>query len=96
MLVQLTTPIISSSIATLNTNANIPIEREMVTVIGFGDTIDGGNPSDILLGVTVDVFNFTYCNRIYGTINDTIQICAGTDIGGRDSCQGKYYYKDFI
>lgn len=58
-----------------------------VTTMGWGTTESGGDPSDVLLEVEVDVVNNTTCAEEY--IDDLISenmICAGRE--GKDSCQG--------
>ena len=88
MLVKLAEPSTLAPVVELNFDASIPAVAEVVTVIGFGDTTDGGDPSPELLTVTVDTFDDAFCFDLYNSFVPTTMICAGTVAGGRDSCQG--------
>jgi trypsin len=88
MLVKLNNTIFETEGATLNYNDDIPAAGDDLSVIGFGFTSENGENSDILLTTTVDAFSFSACNDVYGVIDDEVMICAGTDTGGRDSCNG--------
>jgi trypsin len=88
MLVKLSTPATLSPIVTLNFDPSIPAEGDVVTVIGFGDTTDGGSPSSELLMVDVDTYSDDFCFNLYNSFIPETMICAGTAAGGRDSCQG--------
>jgi trypsin len=87
MLVKLATPA-SSPVVTLNTDPAVPAADEVVTVIGFGDTLDGGDPSMVLLMVDVNVYTDQFCDNVYNVFEPDTMLCAGTPAGGRDSCQG--------
>jgi trypsin len=87
MLVKLLTPS-SSPVVALNFDPAVPAIDEVVTVIGFGDTSDGGDLSDVLLMVDIDVYADQSCANLYGNFDPDTMICAGTESGGRDSCQG--------
>ena len=69
----------SAPVVTLNFDAAVPLDGEVVTVIGYGDTGDG-NVSDTLLEAEVDVYSNDSCG-----IPES-QLCAGTEAGGRDRC----------
>ena len=62
-----------------------------VTVSGWGDTSEGGSPSNRLQVVNVPVVDAQTCRDSYQPaaidITDTM-VCAGFISGGRDSCQG--------
>jgi trypsin len=88
MLVKLTNPSTLSPVVELNWDPTIPVINDVVTVIGFGDTISGGDPSNVLLTVTVDVYSDDVCLDLYNSFVPETTICAGTSAGGRDSCQG--------
>ena len=88
MLVKLTDPSTLSPLVELNFDPAIPAVGDVVTVIGFGDTADGGDPSNDLLSVTVDTFDDDFCFDLYNSFVPETMICAGTVAGGRDSCQG--------
>jgi trypsin len=87
MLVKLTDPA-TSPLVTINSDPTVPAVGDVVTVIGFGDTTDGGDPSPMLLMVNVDVFSDQFCDDLYNVFEPSTMICAGTVDGGRDSCQG--------
>ena len=88
MLVKLTDPSTLSPAVDLNFNDVVPAVGDVVTVIGFGDTADGGEPSPELLMVNVDTFADDFCLNLYNSFVPETMICAGTVDGGRDSCQG--------
>ena len=88
MLVKLTDPSALSPVVELNFDASIPTVGEVVTVIGFGDTTEGGETSNELLTVNVDTYADDFCFNLYNSFVPERSICAGTAAGGRDSCQG--------
>ena len=88
MLVKLSEPVLDVVPVKLNFDPNIPADRDPAKVIGFGDTEPDGTFSNILLETQVQVFPFFDCNSYFGSIVNELMICAGTDEGGRDSCQG--------
>jgi trypsin len=56
-----------------------------VTVIGYGVTQEGGDVSDNLLEVDVQVVSHSTCNSQYGGgIFDETMICAGVSGGGKE------------
>lgn len=59
-----------------------------VLTIGFGATQEGGNISDELRFVRLTMRSHGYCDREYGHIRDSSQICIGSSRAGEDSCQG--------
>lgn len=61
-------------------------DGDNVTVMGWGTTTEGGELSDILLEVEVDIVDNDACDVIYdGFITDNM-LCAARE--GKDSCQG--------
>jgi trypsin len=88
MLVKLTDPSTLSPVVQLNFDPAIPAVGDVVTVIGFGDTVSGGDASNDLLTVTVDTYADDFCFNLYNSFVPETMICAGTVAGGRDSCQG--------
>jgi Trypsin len=88
MLVKLSEPVLDIVPVELNFDATVPADGDPVTVIGFGDTEPDGTFSSTLLETQVEVFPFFDCNSYFGSIVDELMICAGTEMGGRDSCQG--------
>ena len=63
-----------------------------VTVAGWGATIEGGVPADMLQEVTVQVTDMNKCRQVYRSLAgvDLVSgiMCAGFDKGGKDACQG--------
>ena len=63
-----------------------------VTVAGWGATIEGGVPADMLQEVTVQVTDMDKCRQVYRKLAGVdIRpgiLCAGFDEGGKDACQG--------
>jgi hypothetical protein len=51
----------------------------IINQIGYGDTSDGGEASDILLEVTVDAYADTFCDSLYRDYDPLIMVCAGTE-----------------
>jgi trypsin len=79
----------SAPLVTLNTDPNLPLDGQAVTVIGFGFTSDGGDVSEELLEVEVEAIGFVDCNaQLPGSIFEETHICAGVAEGGKDSCSG--------
>lgn len=75
----------------LNQNNNVPIEDDLLTVIGFGSLSSGGGTPSNLQEVVVEYIETNQCNSFYsynGDVNDDTMFCAGRDGGGKDSCQG--------
>ncbi|AZZ95253.1 trypsin-like serine protease [Hahella sp. KA22] len=59
------------------------------TVIGWGDTSEGGNSPNALQKVDVPVVSLDECRSAYGSSNiHDHNVCAGLKQGGKDSCQG--------
>jgi trypsin len=87
MLVKLSRPTDVTPVQ-LNFDNNVPVVGEPVTVIGFGNTEENGEFSQVLLKTSVDIFPFEACDNYFGGIDNNTMLCAGTEEGGRDSCQG--------
>ena len=59
------------------------------TIIGWGDTSDGGSASDVLLEAQVPIVADPDCAQAYpGEIDAATMVCAGYPEGGTDTCQG--------
>ncbi|CAJ1963777.1 unnamed protein product [Cylindrotheca closterium] len=89
MLIQLDIPVVATGSISLalNANSSSPVDGQMLTVVGNGDTREDGNQSDELLQVDVPAVNTDVCNGPYeGDIVDEVMFCAGG--GSQDSCQG--------
>jgi trypsin len=91
MLLKLARPVSNPNLkpVALNTLFSNPAPSDVLTVIGFGATSEGGNGSNQLKQVNVDAIAYNTCNQKYGGgIIDAIMLCAGVTGGGKDSCQG--------
>lgn len=64
--------------------------RSELVVTGWGATQQGGRPVADLRKVSVKFIDRAHCASItsYGPIIDANMLCAGVDVGGKDSCQG--------
>lgn len=72
----------------LNQDENQPQDNEMLTVIGWGTTSQGGSQSNQLQQVSVPTLSPQDCQSQYPGVNKDIHLCAGFTQGGKDSCQG--------
>jgi secreted trypsin-like serine protease len=65
------------------------VEGAMTTAVGWGNTREGGSPSDVLRQVDVPVISNAQCKTYprYSTVTDNM-ICAGYPNGQKDACQG--------
>ncbi|XP_036334693.1 trypsin delta-like [Rhagoletis pomonella] len=59
-----------------------------VIVTGWGTLEEGGNVSDQLQQVTVNVIDNVTCRRSYPFLVTGRMLCAGVVGGGKDACQG--------
>ena len=55
--------------------------------VGWGKMSSGGNASDLILNVKLNIFNTEVCN-MYSSVDWSKQLCAGDLNGGKDTCQG--------
>lgn len=62
----------------------------VATVVGWGDTSEGGASASRLQQVSVPIVSNATCNQSqsYNGRVDTTMLCAGYAAGGKDSCQG--------
>lgn len=68
----------------LNSDDDSPSNEEVLTVIGFGSTVEGGSGSFNLREVDVNYVSHARCNVAYrGQIEEDIMFCAGVSQGGR-------------
>lgn len=58
------------------------------TVVGFGNTTQGGQSSLRMAQVDVPIITEERCKTGYPMMDYAARICAGFDVGGKDSCQG--------
>jgi trypsin len=73
----------------VNSVGSNPANNDVLTVIGFGATSEGGPGSSPLKEVNVNYIDYETCNNLYnGDIVDSVMLCAGVPGGGKDSCQG--------
>ncbi|KAH8316706.1 hypothetical protein KR067_013766, partial [Drosophila pandora] len=59
-----------------------------VVVTGWGTTSEGGNISNILQEVFVNVVENTECKKAYSFMLTSRMLCAAVTGGGKDACQG--------
>lgn len=57
-------------------------------VTGFGSLYSGGPASDTLRQVAVPIMSPKYCANKFSEINSEVQVCAGYEGLGKDTCQG--------
>ena len=64
----------------------------MATILGWGDTSDGGEASEVLKEAQVPIVSDEQCGRAYADpgwgFTPAEMICAGYPEGGTDTCQG--------
>ena len=60
----------------------------VATVVGFGHTKQGGQPSPRMAQVDVPIVAEQTCQTGYPMMDYAGRLCAGLDVGGKDSCQG--------
>lgn len=58
------------------------------TILGWGLTSEGGQPSDHLKKATVPVTSDQDCSAAYNEYTPDAMVCAGYPEGGTDACQG--------
>lgn len=58
------------------------------TVVGFGNTREGGKASTRMAQVDVPIIAEKTCKTGYPMMDYAARLCAGFDVGGKDSCQG--------
>lgn len=85
------TPNLDVRPACLHTSLNF---KGGVIAIGWGNTEDGGEQSDILQKVPLQLFDVQRCNKTFrgqsslqNGIMDNLQICAGSFSEEKDTCQ---------
>jgi trypsin len=91
MLLKLGNRVANPNLAPIAVNSvnNNPANNDVLTVIGFGATSEGGYGSSRLKEVNVNYIDYETCNNLYGgDIVDSVMLCAGVPGGGKDSCQG--------
>jgi trypsin len=91
MLVKLDNSVTNPNLTPIAVNSvgSNPANNDILTVIGFGATSEGGNQANKLKKVNVNYIDSATCNNLYdGDIIDSVMLCAGVDGGGKDSCQG--------
>ena len=58
------------------------------TVVGFGRLQEGGPASKRMMQVDVPIVPEQACKTAYPMMDYAVRLCAGLDMGGKDSCQG--------
>ena len=58
------------------------------TVVGFGRMQEGGAASKRMMQVDVPIITEQACKTGYPMMDYAMRLCAGFDMGGKDSCQG--------
>jgi trypsin len=91
-LVELESDAVHDPIALNTSSLEIPEDDQILAVpsitAGWGATREGGRLPNILQKVTVPLVSAKKCKKAYpGQVTDRM-ICAGLDVGGKDSCQG--------
>ena len=82
--------ILEPYLPTLNSDVNFPYAGTTARVMGWGDTQDGGDPSNVLLEVDIPIISNEDCYDCYGGNITSDMICAYAYGGGVDSCQGMH------
>lgn len=86
-LIKLQTPV--SGVPLLALNSSSALNTGTFTVMGWGDTSEGGSASRYLRKADVPFVSDSTCDSLYnGRITVETEICAGPLEGGVDSCQG--------
>ena len=61
----------------------------LATIVGWGDTSEGGDAADIIQEARVPITTDAYCAGAYGSdFEAESMVCAGYPEGGVDTCQG--------
>ncbi|CAH2054371.1 unnamed protein product, partial [Iphiclides podalirius] len=68
--------------------ANLDLVDEMAIVIGWGTKFYGGPHSNVLMEVSVPIWEHKKCTESFTAAVFEENICAGGPEGGKDSCQG--------
>ena len=86
MLIRLARPSTKPTIA-INWDGSANVDQ-MLTVMGWGTTSEGGSQPDKLRYVEVPYVSNSKCNNDYGGGISNDMMCAGYQQGGKDACQG--------
>ena len=94
-LLKLSAPVVYTPIKVATTAIDAGVAAgELATVIGWGATMynqfteEASSPSALLLEVDLPIVSNATCLSVYGSGITSNMLCAGFDIGGRDSCSG--------
>ncbi|ETR69135.1 MAG: trypsin [Candidatus Magnetoglobus multicellularis str. Araruama] len=67
---------------------SVNIIGKSLTILGWGDLKENGSGSDVLMKVSIPIVSDTSCKAAYPDEIEEGMLCAGIEIGGKDSCQG--------
>lgn len=62
----------------MNFDPLFPADGTNATVIGFGDTVEGGSPSFTLQEAAIPIVSFSECDSFWNKLDEPTQICTGT------------------
>jgi len=90
MVMRLNSPVTGVTPIALNADPLIPVNNEMLAIMGFGDLREGGQSYPTFLQkAEVPYVSHSKCSTQYpGQIDPNVMLCAGFDAGGKDTCQG--------
>lgn len=69
-----------------NVDPTVPANDTTVRVVGFGTTQEGGNVSQTLREVDVQIMGSEVCAATWAALNPALHLCAGSVEGGKDAC----------
>lgn len=85
-LIELTRPSTQGKSIQINRDSNNSYANQIAKALGWGATSEGGNSSNVLLEVDLDVITNQRCRQSYGNSIKDGMLCAGRS--GKDTCQG--------
>ena len=99
MLLKLSSPITDITPVPLNEQNSVPVDGQLLTLMGFGKNGDDGNLTTTLRDVEVVAMNHDLCARQYANVTGfdgvttvqldaAVDLCAGVPQGGKGQCQG--------
>ena len=90
MLIKLGQPVLSVPVIPLNDDPSLPVEGQILRVMGFGRVVENGDISEELLEVDLEFVSMPTCQQqLPELVFEQSHICAGgSELGGKDSCEG--------